>query len=131
MQRKTERTDYLERLRRRYAGRAKEGKSRLLDEFCEHHGYERKYAIKLLQAGAAPAVARPRPGPEPKYEPVQEVVERIWKRAEQLCGKRLAPALELWLPYYARHYGALLPTQKKLLGTISAATLDRLLAGSK
>ena len=51
MQRKTERKDELERLRRRYAGRAKEGKSRLLDEFCEHHGYERKYAIKLLQGG--------------------------------------------------------------------------------
>ncbi|MGO8930022.1 MAG: hypothetical protein ACLQU3_24405 [Limisphaerales bacterium] len=75
--------------------------------------------------------ARPRPGPEPKYEPVQEVVERIWTGAEQLCGKRLAPALELWLPHYARHYGPLLPTQKKLLGSISAATLDRMLAQSK
>jgi len=131
MQRKTERTDQLERLRRRYAGRGKEGKSRLLDEFCEHHGYERKYAIKLLQGKIGCVMARPRPGPEPKYEAVQEVVEHIWTRAEQLCGKRLAPALELWLPHYARHYGALLPTQKKLLGSISAATLDRLLAGSK
>src|SRR6267378_272388 len=131
MQRKTERTDQLERLRRRYAGRGKEGKSRLLDEFCEHHGYERKYAIKLLQGKIGCVIARPRPGPEPKYEAVQEVVEHIWTRAEQLCGKRLAPALELWLPHYARHYGALLPTQKKLLGSISAATLDRLLAGSK
>ena len=120
MQRKTERNDELERLRRRYAGRAKAGKGRLLDEFCEHHGYERKYAIKLLQGTAAAAVARPRPGPEPRYEPVQEVVERIWAGAEQLCGKRLAPALELWLPHYARHYGALLPSQKKLLGAISA-----------
>src|ERR1035441_11118382 len=60
MQRKTERNDELERLRRRYAGRAKEGKSRLLDEFCEHHGYERKYAIKLLQEGVVAVVARPR-----------------------------------------------------------------------
>ncbi|HWT83999.1 MAG TPA: hypothetical protein VN648_35045 [Candidatus Methylomirabilis sp.] len=66
MQRKTERTDELERLRRRYAGRGKEGKSRLLDEFCEHYGYERKYAIKLLQAGSARVGAGPRPGPEPK-----------------------------------------------------------------
>jgi hypothetical protein len=131
MQRKTERNDELERLRRRYAGRAKAGKGRLLDEFCEPHGYERKYAIKLLQGGAVVVVARSRPGPEPKYEPVQEVVERIWTGAEQLCGKRLAPALELWLPHYARPYGALLPTQKKLLGSISAATLDRLLAHAK
>jgi hypothetical protein len=131
MQRKTERSDELERLRRRYGGRGKAGKGRLLDEFCEHHGYERKYAIKLLRGAAAGAGARPRPGPEPRYEPVQEVVERIWAGAEQLCGKRLAPALGLWLPHYARHYGALLPSQKKLLDSISAATLDRLLAGSK
>jgi len=131
MQRMTERTHQLERLRRRYAGRGKAGKGRLLDEFCEHHGYERKYAIKLLQGPGSRAVAVPRPGPEPKYEPVQEVVERIWTRAEQLCGKRLAPALGLWLPHYGRHYGALLPSQKKLLRSISAATLDRLLAGSK
>jgi hypothetical protein len=37
MQRKSKRNDELERLRRRYAGLAKEGKGRLLDEFCEHH----------------------------------------------------------------------------------------------
>lgn len=132
MQRMTERTEALQRLRQRYAGRGKAGKSRLLDEFCEHYGYERKYAIKLLQGHFQPAPpGSPRPGPEPKYEPVREVIERIWSCAEQLCGKRLAPALELWLPHYTRHYGALLPSQKKLLGSISAATLDRLLAGCK
>jgi len=59
MQRMTERTNQLERLRRRYAGRGKEGKSRLLDEFCEHHGYERKYAIKLIQNSIACAVGVP------------------------------------------------------------------------
>lgn len=131
MRRMTERTEQLERIRRRYVGRGKEGRSRLLDEFCEQYGYERKYAIKLL--GPQPQLGPPklRPGPEPRYEPVQEVVERIWNCAEHLCGKRLAPALELWLPHYARHYGRLLPTQKKLLDSISAATLDRLLADCK
>jgi hypothetical protein len=118
-------------MRRRYAGRQKEGKGRLLDEFCEQHGYERKYAIKLLGSRSESAPVRPRPGPDPKYEGVVEIVERIWQSAEQLCGKRLAPALELWLPHYVRHYGKLLPEQKKLLGSISAATLDRLLADCK
>ena len=131
MQRTSQRSEQLERLRRRYAGRGKEGKSHLLDEFCEQHGYERKYAIKLLQPQPELPSGRPRSGPEPRYEPVQEIVERIWDCAEHLCGKRLAPALELWLPHYTRHYGQLLPTQKKLLGSISAATLDRLLADCK
>lgn len=131
MQRMTERNQQLEKLRRRYTGRGKEGKTRLLDEFCEHYGYERKYAIKLLQSQPLRPEPRPRPGPEAKYEPVQEVVERIWNCAEQLCGKRLARALELWLPHYRRHYGKLLPTQSKLLQSISAATLDRMLAHCK
>jgi hypothetical protein len=65
------------------------------------------------------------------YEPVREVIEHIWKASEQLCGKRLEPALELWLPHYGKHYGSLLPTQQKLLKAVSAATLDRMLAPIK
>jgi hypothetical protein len=99
MQRTTERDEHLGVLRRRYAGRGKAGKSRLLDEFCEHYDYERKYAIKLLQARAEPREAQPRPGPAPKYEAVQEIVERIWNGSEHLCGQRLAPALQLWLAH--------------------------------
>lgn len=132
MQRNEDRKEQLELLRRRYQGRGKEGKSRLLDEFCEHYGYERKYAIKLL--GACLEELRPKhspPGPEPKYEAVGEVITQVWKAAEQLCGKRLVQALPLWLPHYERHFGRLLPKQKKLLNEVSAATLDRLLAAQK
>lgn len=132
MRRKLDRTQQLQRFRARYQGRAKQGKSRLLDEFCEHYGYERKYAIKLLRAAAAPpAASHPRPGPQPKYEAISPVVTQLWKAAEQLCGKRLVQALPLWLPHYERHYGKLLPSQKKLLNEVSAATLDRLLIEQK
>lgn len=55
-----------------------------------------------------------------------------WRHvAEQLCGKRLAPALALWLPHYGKHFNPLLPAQQKLLKEISPATLDRLLAAQK
>ena len=74
---------------------------------------------------------RSRPGPEPRYGPVLEVVERVWAAAEQLCGKRLVEALPLWVPHYERHYGKLLPGQRKLIQEVSAATLDRLLADRK
>ena len=132
MQRKIDRNEQLARLRRRYQGRGKEGKARLLDEFCEDYGYERKYAIKLLGASAdAPDDKSSPPGPEPKYEPVSHVVTEIWKASEQLCGKRLVWALPLWLPHYERHYGKLLCKEKKLLEAVSAATLDRLLAPQK
>lgn len=128
MTKELDRSEELKRWRARYARRNREGKARMLDEFCEQYGYERKYAAKLLadrlprRSGAAPT------GPEPRYEPLREVVERIWTAAEQLCGKRLEPALELWVPYYEKHYGKLLPSQKQLLSQVSAATLDRMLA---
>lgn len=132
MQRMINRIEQLGRLRRRYQGRGKEGKTRLLDEFCEDYGYERKYAIKLLGAlGDRHTTKSSPPGPEPKYEPVSQVVAEVWKASEQLCGKRLVCALPLWLPHYERHYGKLLPKEKKLLGEVSAATLDRLLAPQK
>lgn len=131
MTRILDRIDELQRLRRRYAGRGKEGRSRLLDEFCEQYGYERIYAGKLLRDTLPMAGGSAPPGPEPKYDCVAEVAGLIWEKAERLCGKRLAPALALWLPHYERRYGKLLPAQKKLMGEISPATLDRLLAAGK
>lgn len=64
--------------RQRYAGRGREGRSRLIDEVCEQWGYSRKHAIKLLGAGVGrggdPAVRKGRP---PKYG--NEVVEVLWR----------------------------------------------------
>lgn len=131
MRQNTQRQEQLERYRRRYQSRGKEGKGRMLDEFCEQYGFERKYAIKLLQGLRGLGPKSSRPGPAPRYEAVEEVVTRVWKAAEQLCGKRLVEALPLWLPHYERHYGKLLPRQKKLLEEVSAATVDRLLVEQK
>jgi hypothetical protein len=82
----------LNRLKERYTSRGKEGKSRLLDEFCEQYSYDRKHAIKLLSDWFPKPTHQPKQGPEPKYEAVSEVLKHIWKASEQLCGKRLAPA---------------------------------------
>jgi hypothetical protein len=132
MQRKLDRKEQLSVYRRRYQGRGPEGKSRLLDEFCEHYGYERKYAIKLLGGAVEPVkLKHSPPGPEPKYGAILEVIEQAWTAAEQLCGKRLVEALPLWLAHYERHYGKLATGQRKLIQQVSAATLDRLLADKK
>jgi hypothetical protein len=128
---KLNRKEELEKWQERYGRRNREGRKRMLDEFCEQYHYERKYAAKLLGGRLVAAKGIGRPGPESRYEPLLEVVERIWSAAEQLCGKRLVAALDLWLPHYPRHYGKLLPFQQKLLGEISAATLDRMLASLK
>lgn len=119
------REEQLERLRQRYGQRGLEGKRRILDQLCEEYGYHRKHAIRLLNGQARPKLSPP--GPEPQYEPIQEVVERIWAAGEQPCGKRLVQMLSLWLPHYQLRYGKLLPRQRRLADQVSAATLDRLL----
>jgi len=42
-------------------------------------------------------------------------VRQIWLTAEQPCGKRLAPVLRQWLPYYEERYGELSARQRNLL----------------
>jgi len=128
---RTIKDDLLPKLRERYARRQREGKTRMLDELCEDYGYERKYAIKLLGDALPAPSGRARSGPAPRYERIEPVVRAIWLAAEQPCGKRLAPALPLWLPHYQRLHGKLSSKQRELLREVSPATLDRLLAAAR
>jgi hypothetical protein len=124
-------SDLLSKLQSRYARRNREAKSRMLDELCEDYGYERKYAIKLLRGSLALPSGRIHPGPERRYAVVEPVVRQIWLTAEQPCGKRLAPVLRQWLPYYEGRYGKLTARQRSLIRQVSPATLDRMLAPAR
>ena len=124
-------SDWLPKLQNRYARRSREAKSQMLDELCEDYHYERKYAIKLLRGSLAVPSGRPHPGPERRYAVVEPVVRQIWLTAEQPCGKRLAPILRQWLPYYEGRYGQLSARQRSLIRQVSPATLDRLLAPAR
>jgi hypothetical protein len=127
----TSRGEVLAQARARYEKRGKEGRNRLLDEVCALCGYERKYAIKVL-GGKRPLVGsgvRRRGGSPARYGAAErEVVKAIWLTAEQPCGKRLKPTLELWLPYHEKRNGALSKALRSRVLEASAATLDRLLA---
>jgi hypothetical protein len=125
------RKDWIPKLQARYAGRGREGKSRMLDELCQDYEYERKYAIKLLGGRLPEPSGQARAGREPQYGLIEPVVEAIWLAAEQPCGKRLVPILRQWLPYYERRHGGLSGRQRRLVREISAATLDRLLAPAR
>ena len=67
--------DLLPKLRARYEGRGREGKTRMLNELCEDYGYERKYAIKLLRDTVPAPSGRAHPGPEPRYALIEPVAE--------------------------------------------------------
>lgn len=123
--------EWLPKLQARYLQRNREGKTRMLDELCEDYAYDRKYAIKLLGGDLPPPSGRIHPGPLPRYEVIEPVVRYIWLKAEQPCGKRLVPIVRQWLPFYERRFGGLSGRQRRLLGQVSAATLDRLLAPAR
>ena len=122
--------EVLLKMRERYVGRGREGRSKLIQEVCELCGYDRKHAIKLLN-GKLPIAGgcQRRGGPRRCYgEPETAVLKSIWLAAEQPCGKRLKAALELWLPYYESEHGGIDEELRGRILRLSAATIDRLLA---
>jgi hypothetical protein len=127
------RDEYLEKQRERYARMSgKPARSKLLNEFCEVTGHERKYAIKLLAGMRRKDPKKTLRGRPSKYgEPEKAVIRTIWKACEQPCGKRLKAALSEWLPAYEKRYGELDETVRGKVISISPAQIDRLLATEK
>ncbi len=124
------RKEYLAKMRWRYVQRGLEGRSRLLDEVCEVCGYERKYAIKLMNQKQAPVPRKA--GRRAVYsKEVTAVVKPIWLSSEQPCGKRLKELLPLWLPHYEKRHGALGKELRARVLAASPATLDRMLSSSR
>lgn len=125
--------EYVEKMRMRYQSRGREGKSRLLDELVEVCGLTRKHAIKLMNRPVGSNVGRTETrGRKSLYgEAEREVIKVIWLAANQPCSKLLEPMIEIWLPHYERQHGRLGNALRQRLKTISARSIDRLLAPVK
>lgn len=113
--------EYLGRIYGRYQRAGRQHKGRILDEFCAVCGYQRKFALRLLNRSLRPR--RRKPGPKPKYDPERllPTLKEVWLLAEQPCGKLLKASLPLWLPFLKELASAI---AEELLA-MSAATLDR------
>jgi hypothetical protein len=124
----TSKRECIDAIRDRYRLASKRGKQRILDEVCQVCDYNRKYAIRLLNGlphGERPRSHR-RPGPSPLYThpDILRFLKRLWKASNLACGKRLKAMIPLWLPF--DH--SIAREARERLETISAATIDRLLA---
>ena len=126
--------EYMKTVYERYhlAKTNKADKGRILDEFCKTYRCHRKHALRLLN-GPKPGTARP--ARSPRSSPYTsgrflDILEAAWSASGYLCGQRLKPALELWLPAIRERF-KLSASEERLLLSISAPTIDRRLKPRK
>ena len=122
-----EKAAYLSAIKQRYRTAGRVGKKRILDEFCAICGYNRKYAIQLLNKTVSQHKAKR--GKKPKYrEPLfLEALTRIWKASDFMCSRRLKTTIPMWLPFYEQSFEPLSDDIRSLLLGISRSTLDRVM----
>ncbi len=127
------RQELCDSVRERYRASAKKEKKKILDEFAAAAGYHRKHAIRVLNREKAqklvPVLRRSRP-PRIYTPDVQEALETVWKAADRICSKRLAPYIGTFVKSLERHgHLRLAPETRRRLLSMSAATMDRILYG--
>jgi hypothetical protein len=124
---------YLARLQARYRKASKKERSAMLNEFVKTTGYNRKYAIDVLNGKRKRAkgpIRRPR---RTRYgvEEAQALLS-LWELFDGIHSKRLRAAMDVELP--GLYDDGFLPVSAecyhKLL-KISPATIDRLLRGRR
>lgn len=121
----------LKKYRRRYRQADREGKSRVLDEFCNWSSYHRKYAIALLgRPDEERAPSRRRRGPTYSAQVVR-ALEAIWRRSGYPWSRRLKAMLPQWLPWARKHIVGLTPAIEAGLLAMSPRQMDRRLQSKK
>lgn len=116
----------------RYLKANKSEKGKILDEFCSNTGFNRKYAISILQAGYEydKTLKYGRKARKKIYNSdVMLPIIKIWELLEYPCGARLKPSLLSTAEALIRHNELSINEKvKKQLDKISAKTLDRRLS---
>jgi hypothetical protein len=125
--------DYLLTIHPRYRRAGLREKGKILDEFCKVCGYNRKYAIRVLNGSPPPKKPPPRcfrPRGETYPASVIRVLRAVWEAANYPWSTRLKALLPLWLPWIRQRFGLTRAQEKQLLA-ISARQIDRRLQEHK
>ena len=104
----------------------KSGKTLLLNKLVKITGYSRKHLMETLsQAPCKRRIKRQRKSP---YLLIVKPLKKVWVVSNYACGKRLVPMIPTYLSSLGRFHEIDVTTEeKRLLKSISAATVDRLL----
>lgn len=124
--------EYLRSIYKRYRHARRAEKRMILEEFCKICGYNRKYAVWLLNR-PLPKAAVPRRTifRSPIYsQTMVKTLAKVWEASGYLCSQRLKAALVHWLPWIRQRFELTQPLENQLLA-ISARQMDRRLKGYK
>jgi len=126
-----ERRKYLKLVAPRYSRSNKAGRGSILTEMEAVTGLQRKSLIRLMgmpsleRAARKPGLRRRRYG-----SAVADVVRIVWESLDYVCAERLTPVLQDTARQLARWEELVLtPEVERALGSISRATVQRLLKG--
>jgi hypothetical protein len=125
------RREYLRAIYDRYRRAGRKSKKVILDEFCASTGYQRKYAIRLLNRERPEK--RPRP---PRRRGVTygretlAVLTAVWEAAGYPWSVRLKALLPAWMPWIRKRFRPQPEVEKQLL-KISPRQIDRRLKAAK
>src|SRR6266568_962413 len=107
-------------------------KSKLLDAFTAATGYNRKYAMELLNHAQEGQPLPQRPHSRQYGSDVQHALFLVWNAANRICAKRLIPFLPTLIEALERHeHLHLMEECRSQLLSMSAATADRLLRSQR
>jgi transposase InsO family protein len=125
------RREYLQAVYERYRKAGRKDKRAILNEFCANAGYNRKYAIRLLNG---PQPAKPWRPPRRRGvsygPPTLAVLTAVWEAAGYPWSVRLKALLPAWMPWIRKRF-RLRPEVEKQLLRISPRQIDRRLQAAK
>jgi hypothetical protein len=120
--------ELVHRMRWQYLEANRKGKTEIIDAVIAATGYHRKYVVSVLRQ--SPARLKAVRKPLRTYdEEMKAALVMIWKAANYICSKRLAPFLPEFVEILERfgHLNISSEVKAKLFA-VSPATIDRLLA---
>lgn len=128
-----ERAAVVREMRGRYERASKKGKGEILNELCRLTGYNRCYATQVLKRKKAIVAKKGERVRQREYgEEEVSALKKIWVIMDCVCGKRLAPNIKELIGVLERHRELRISREtRRKLESISAATIDRLLAPAR